>query len=449
MLGGILLDQEAIYRVLEMLAPDGSDFYSTMHGKIFSGMASLIEKNTPIDIITVTDLLSNTDILDSKGGVSYLAELIDATPTAANITYHAHIIKEKALLRELIKVSRDITNNAYTEVEDVNEFLDNAEKSIFEVAEGRTSKTVFQIKDFIKDTFNTIEELYANKSHLTGVSTGFDELDKMTSGFQKSDLIIIAGRPSMGKTAFCLNLAENAAIEAKAPVALFSLEMSKEQLVQRLLASRAKVSLSKLRSGYLVESDWPKLTTAVGSLYEAPIFIDDSPSPTVLEIRAKARRWKAEFDIQMVIVDYLQLIKGRRGLDSREKEISEVSRSLKALAKELDIPVIALSQLSRRSEERDNKKPILSDLRESGAIEQDADIVMFVFREYVYSHVKCKKGECTCENQNDAEIIVAKQRNGPTGSAHLTFLGEFTLFTNQFIPKGDYGEEWAEREPEY
>ena len=446
-LGGILIEKDSINKVMETLSSDGSDFYSEIHATLFRGMVSLFEKNTPIDIITLTNIFKDSDELASAGGVSYIGEIVEAIPTAANISYYARIVKEKALLRKVITQSGEITNLAYGEVESVEDFIDDAERLIFEVSQERSRKSVFRIKEIIKDTFETIEKLYDKKSHLTGVASGYDDLDTLTAGFQPSDLIIIAGRPSMGKTAFCLNIAENAAMSSDVPVAVFSLEMSKEQLVQRLLASRARVGLGKIRSGHLKEEDWPKLTTAVGNLYEAPIYIDDTPAQTVLEIRAKARRWKTEYNIGLVIVDYLQLLRGRRGIDSREQEISDISRSLKALAKEINVPVVALSQLSRRTEQREGNKPQLSDLRESGAIEQDADVVMFVYREYVYTHLKCKKDECTCENQKDAEIILSKQRNGPTGNVHLTFFNEFTRFETQL--KGELGgyqgdAEWAE-----
>jgi len=346
-------------------------------------------------------------------------------PTAANIGYYAKIVKEKAILRGLINTATDIVTKGYEESTNVDDFLDYAESRIFEISENKVKPSFFPIKSIVKDSFKTIEELYGRKDLVTGVPTGFSELDKMTSGFQSSDLIIIAGRPSMGKTAFALNVALNAVKEGREnvqPVAIFSLEMSKEQLVSRMLCSEARVDASRLRGGYLADSDWPKLTRAAGVLSEAPLYIDDTPAISVLEMRAKSRRLKADKGLGMIVVDYLQLMRGRDGMKSREQEISEISRSLKALAKELDLPVIALSQLSRAVEQRGgDKRPMLSDLRESGSIEQDADIVMFVFREEFY-----KRDDDDLKGL--AEIIIGKQRNGPIGTAKLAWLSEYTRF---------------------
>jgi replicative DNA helicase len=442
-LGGILLEKDAITKVLEMLSPDGSDFYHYAHARLFNGMVNLFEKNIPIDVVTLANLFKNSDELSSVGGISYIAEIVEATPTAANITYYAKIVREKALLRRIITASTEIVTKGYEGVESADEFIDDAEQRIFEVSQDRAKKSFYALKDIIKDTFETIERLYEKKTHVTGVSTGFKDLDKLTSGMQPSDLIIIAGRPSMGKTSFALNIAENTAIDNTNPVAVFSLEMSKEQLVQRMLASRAKVDLHKLRSGYLKDEDWGRLTTAVGALYDAPIFIDDSPAQSVLEIRAKSRRWKNELGLKLIIIDYLQLMRGRR-TDSREQEISEISRSLKAMAKELHIPVIALSQLSRMAERREGSRPMLSDLRESGAIEQDADVVMFVYREVVYKPCECPKELCTCGVRRNAEIIVAKQRNGPIDNINLTFLNEYTRFVDQAPVDMEVHGEWVE-----
>jgi replicative DNA helicase len=446
-LGGILIEKDAIGKVLEILSPDGADFYNDAHGRLFSAMVSLFEKNTPIDVVTLTDLFRNSSDLDGVGGVSYIGELVESTPTAANVSYYARIVKDKSLLRRIITASGEIGKLAFDEVESVDDFIDDAERMIFDVSKERSGRSLFALKDIIKDAFEMVEKLYAKKTRITGVPTGFKDLDLLTSGLQPSDLVIIAGRPSMGKTSFAVDMAEHAAMYEKIPVAVFSLEMSKEQLVQRMMASKARIELGKIRSGFLKEEDWSKLTTAVGALYEAPIYIDDTPAQSVLEIRAKARRWKTELKIGLVIVDYLQLIRGKRGADSREQEISDISRSLKALAKEIGVPVVALSQLSRRTEQREGNRPQLSDLRESGAIEQDADVVMFVYREIVYKHMKCAPGACTCddENKRDAEIIIAKQRNGPTGNVHLTFLNEYTKFENQV--RDDYGSdktEWVE-----
>jgi len=430
-LGGILLEKDSINKVLELLAPDGNDFYHDAHAKLFKGMVKLSENNVPIDVVTLSDLFKNSTELASVGGIPYIVELVDITPTAANIMYYARIVKSKAVVRKLIGAATEIATIGYEGVDNADDFVDQAEQKIFQISQDRTKKSFFALKDIIKDAFETIEKLYERKSHITGVSTGFRELDKLTAGLQDSDLIIIAGRPGMGKTSFALNVAENAAIGANSPVAVFSLEMSKEQLVQRMLASRARIDLQKLRNGFLKDEDWGKLTTAVGTLYEAPIFIDDTPAQTVLEMRAKARRWKEEFGLKLLVIDYLQLMRGRRGVDSREQEISDISRSLKAMAKELHIPIIALSQLSRRTEQREGNLPQLSDLRESGAIEQDADVVMFVYREGVYKKCECPADLCTCGIRKSAEIIVAKQRNGPTGAAKLTFMNEYTRFEDQ------------------
>ncbi len=443
-LGAILLEQNSMFKVLDILSPDGSDFYYDSHQKIFKGMVKLYEKHTPVDVVTLADIFQGTDELASVGGFSYVVELVETVPTAANIIYYAQIVKGKSLIRKLISAANEISSDGYERIESVDDFLDQAEQKIFQIAQDRNKKNVFALKDIIKDAFEAIEKLYERKSSLTGISSGFSQLDKLTSGLQDSDLIIVAGRPAMGKTSFALNIAENAAVDSAAPVAVFSLEMSKEQLVQRMLASRARIDLSKLRNGHLKDEDWGKLTTAVGTLYEAPIYIDDTPAQTVLEMRAKARRWKDELGIRLVVVDYLQLMRGRKGFnDSREQEISDISRSLKALAKELHIPVIALSQLSRRAEQREGNIPQLSDLRESGAIEQDADMVMFVYREGVYKKCECPAELCTCGLRKGAEIIIAKQRNGPTGSAKLTFMNEYTRFEDQAPAEYDQGA-WVE-----
>ncbi|MBI5563225.1 MAG: replicative DNA helicase [Deltaproteobacteria bacterium] len=443
-LGGVLLDPDALARVMETLSPDGSDFYHPVHAKLFRAMIKLFDGNTPVDIVTLADLFKNTDDLASVGGISYVGEIVEATPTAANIGYYARIVKEKSLLRKIISASTSVVERAYEGAESTDEFIDDAERMIFEVSQDRARRSFYSLKDLMKPTFETIEGLYARKTHVTGVATGYTDLDKLTSGLQSSDLIIIAGRPGMGKTSFALNIAENAAIDSGVPSAVFSLEMSKEQLAQRMLASRAKVGLQDIRNGRLRDDDWGRLTTAVGSLSEAPIYIDDTPAQTVLDMRAKARRWKNELGLQLIIVDYLQLMRGRRSSDNREQEISEISRSLKALAKELHVPVIALSQLSRMTERRgESKKPQLSDLRESGAIEQDADVVMFVYREAMYKPCECPKELCTCGVRRGTEIIIAKQRNGPTDTVKLTFLYEFTRFENQ-TQGAEGGVEWVE-----
>jgi replicative DNA helicase len=423
-LGGILIENEAINRVTEIL--DADDFYRDGHRKIFDALINLSERDEPADLITLTNELRNLDQLDSIGGASYLASLIDSVPTAANIQYYARIVKEKAILRKLIQTSTEIITQSYEDRGDVEGFLDEAERSIFEISEKRVRPSFYPIREIVKESFATIEKLFKKKEAVTGVPSGFKELDRMTAGFQPSDLIIIAGRPSMGKTAFCLDVAEYAAIENKIPVAIFSLEMSKEQLVIRMLCSQAHVEGTRLRTGYLNESDWPKLTIAAGSLSESPIYIDDTAALSVLEMRAKARRLKSDHGLGMVIVDYLQLMKGRSRVESRQQEISEISRSLKALAKELNIPVIAVSQLSRKTEERTGNRPQLSDLRESGAIEQDADLILFIYRDEVYNRSEDNP------NRGKAEVIIGKQRNGPIGKIDLAFLDKFTTFKDLY-----------------
>ncbi len=426
-LGGILIENEAINKAMEILVPD--DFYRDAHRKIYSALIALFERDEPADLITMTNELRKREQLEEIGGASYLASLIDSVPTAANIEYYARIVREKAILRKLIETSTEIITQSYQDRGDVENFLDEAEKSIFEISERRVKPSFYSIREVVKHSLDTISKLYEKKELITGVPSGFKDLDKMTAGFQPSDLIIVAGRPSMGKTAFCLNVAQYAAIERKIPIAIFSLEMSKEQLVIRMLCSQSQVDGNRLRTGFLHDSDWPKLTLAAGTLYEAPIFIDDTAALSVLELRAKARRLKAEHRLGMIIIDYLQLMKGRAKAESRQQEISEISRSLKALAKELNIPVIAVSQLSRKTEERHGNRPQLSDLRESGAIEQDADVILFLFREEVYNRQE--------DNQGKAEVIIGKQRNGPIGKVDLAFLDKLTTFKDLY--KGEPG----------
>ncbi len=429
-LGGILLENQALNKALEILVPD--DFYRESHRKIFKTLIDLSDRGEPADLVTLSSALQQNGDLEAVGGASYLATLVDYVPTAANIAYYCRMVKEKALARRLIGVATEIATRGY-EGGDMESTLDWAEKSIFEIAGMKSRPSYFSTKDILKDTFKAIEKLYDRKELVTGVPTGFLDLDQMTAGLQGGDLVIIAGRPSMGKTAFVVNLVENAAVhsERKTPTIIFSLEMSKEQLVQRMLCSVSRVDASRLRTGHLGESDWPKLTNGAGLLSEAPIYIDDTPAISILELRAKARRLKADKGLGMVVVDYLQLMQGHNS-ESRQQEISEISRSLKALAKELDVPVLALSQLNRSLENRTDKRPIMADLRESGAIEQDADVIMFVYREAVYCDA-CKKRDNSCEkgHDKDAEIIIGKQRNGPIGTVHLTFRGEYTRFENQ------------------
>jgi replicative DNA helicase len=369
-------------------------------------------------------MLKDKQQLDQVGGMAYLASLVDNVPSAANVAHYAKIVKEKAILRRLIGTATEILTKSYNAGADVDEVLDEAEHAIFEISENKIRPAFFPIKNIIKDSFKTIEKLYERKELITGVPTGFEKIDDLTSGLQKSDLIIIAGRPSMGKTAFALNIAQHAATDAGIPVAVFSLEMSKEQLALRMLSTAAKVDSQRLRKGFLGETDWPKLTTAAGRLSEALIFIDDTPAITALEMKAKARRLKAESGLGLIILDYLQLMRGGAYRDSREQEISEISRSLKALAKELNVPVIALSQLNRKVEDRTNRRPHMADLRESGAIEQDADVIAFIYRDEVYN-----KSEDNPE-KGLAEIIIGKQRNGPTGMVKLAFLEKYTCFEN-------------------
>jgi replicative DNA helicase len=422
-LGGILLENDAINRVLDVLVPD--DFYRESHRKIMRAMIDLNEHREPCDLITLTTILKRKGELEEVGGGAYLATLVDFVPTAANIAYYSRIVKEKAIARNLIHAATEIVTDGYDDQAEIEELLDRAQKVIFEISENRIKIPYYPLSSIIKESIKYIEELYEKKEHVTGVPTGFLDLDQKTAGFQRGDLIIIAGRPSMGKTAFALNIAQYAAIQAEPrnSVAIFSLEMGKEQLVMRLLCSEARVDASRVRTGHLLENDWEKLTHAASRLHDTKIFIDDTPAISVLELRSKARRLKAEHGIGMVVVDYLQLMRGSGSPESRQQEISEISRSLKALAKELYVPVVALSQLNRGLESRTDKRPMMSDLRESGAIEQDADVIMFVYRDEVYD-------KDNPDVKGKAEIIIGKQRNGPIGKVDLTFLGEYTKFEN-------------------
>jgi replicative DNA helicase len=409
------------------------EFYRESHRKIFKAMIELNDGNEPCDLITLTSALKKRGDLDAVGGAAYVAALVDYVPTAANISYYCKIVKEKSVSRSLISAATEIVTKSFSEESNIEELLDNAQRVIFEISENKLRPAFYHVKDLISGTIKNIEKLYEKKEHVTGVPTGFMDLDEMTAGFQGGDLIIVAGRPSMGKTAFALNICQHAAIHAapKKAVAVFSLEMSKEQLVTRLLCSEARIDASRLRTGHLGESDWPKLMAGAGKLHDALIYIDDTPAISVLEMRAKCRRLKAEKDIGMVIVDYLQLMRGSN-TESRQQEISEISRSLKALAKEIHVPVVALSQLNRGLESRTDKRPMMSDLRESGAIEQDADVIMFVYRDAVYCEA-CKKRDnsCTIEGHNrQAEIVIGKQRNGPIGTVNMVFNGEYTKFEN-------------------
>jgi replicative DNA helicase len=419
-LGAVLIEGDSITKVLEVLSP--GDFYRESHRKIFTAMIDLFEKNEAIDLITVTDCLKRANELDAAGGVTYLSGLLNLVPTAANVRYHARIVKEKALLRGLLRSATEIAAKVYESAMEADEMVDYAEKTIFDISDRRTKTSFFVLKDVIKSSFEMIEHLYDKKEAITGVPSGFRQLDELTTGFQPGDLIVIGGRPSMGKTALGLNIAQHVGLEMKEPVAIFSLEMSKEQLALRMLCAEAMVDSNSVRKGFIRKEDWHKLTSAAGKLAEAPIFIDDSSGTTVLEMRAKARRLKMEHGgLSLVVVDYLQLMRGRASFERREQEISDISRSLKGLAKELRVPVIALSQLNRGVEMRKPPIPNLADLRESGAIEQDADVIIFLYRDEVYNRNDPS-------NKGKAEIIIAKQRNGPTDRINLTFLSQCTRF---------------------
>jgi len=426
-LGSMLIDRDAINKTLEILTVE--DFYKPAHRQIFQAIVNLDTKNSHVDYITVSDELEKMGALDEVGGAYFLTELTNFVPSAARVEFYANIVYEKALTRRLIEVSNEITGDAYEAKEPAQDLIDNAERRIFALSEDKSRKGFKAIEPILTRTFEIVESFHNREGMVTGVQTGFQRLDELTSGLQNSELVILAARPSMGKTAFCLNIARNAAIDGEHPVGVgvFSLEMSNTQLAMRMLCSEARVDAHKVRTGTLPAKDWQKLSRGVGKLAAAPIYIDDSPALSVLEIRAKARRLKAENDIGLLIVDYLQLIRGPKGSESRQIEISMISQSLKALAKELDIPVLALSQLSRAVESRTDRRPILSDLRESGAIEQDADVVMFIYRADAYA---TRGSPPPPEEQGVAEIIIAKQRNGPTDTVTLAFKKEYVLFGN-------------------
>ena len=421
-LGSMLTDKDAVIAAIEVLKPE--DFYREDNKTIYTAVLSLYNRAEPVDIITLKSELSSMGKFDSVGGLEYLAELPEKVPTTANVDKYIKIVEEKAILRNLIKTANEIITLGYDPTEEVEDIMDNAEKKIFDIMQSKNQKGYTPIKDILIETFAQLEQLYNQKQHITGVPTGFADLDYKTAGFHGSDLVLVAARPAMGKSAFALNIATNAAIRAKVPVAIFSLEMSKEQMVNRILCSEAMVDSNKVRTGKLDEQDWAKLASALGPLSEADIFIDDTPGISVMEIRAKCRKLKLEKGLGMVVIDYLQLItasSNRRG-GSREQEIAEISRSLKILAKELDIPVIALSQLSRAPEQRPDHRPMLSDLRESGSIEQDADKVIFLYRDDYYNE--------DSEKKNIAEVIMAKHRAGSTGTIELLWLGNYTKFVN-------------------
>ncbi|MDQ3811571.1 MAG: replicative DNA helicase [Chloroflexota bacterium] len=424
-LAAMLMDPNAILRAAEHV--DDTMFYREGHRRIFRAMVALSERGDVVDPLTLAEELARRGELEASGGKDYIGYLVDAVPTAANVEYHAKIVREKALLRRLIETSTAIVAEAFEGKMAAAELLDDAENRIFQVSQQRGTDGFTRIKELLWPTMERIEALQRGGKTITGVPSGFTDLDEMTSGFQPADLVIVAARPSMGKTALVLNIAQYAAIESNIPVAIFSLEMSKESLVQRMLTAEARVDAQKLRKGMLRDDDFPRMARAAGILSSAPIWIDDSPGITLLEIRSKARRLKADGDIGMVIIDYLQLIHGPSDSESRQQEISYISRSLKALAKELNVPVLALSQLSRAPEQRTEKRPQLSDLRESGAIEQDADVVMFLYRQEMYDGPVDKDGNSI---EGRAEVIVGKQRNGPTGIVNLYFHKSYTRFEN-------------------
>ena len=420
-LGSMLTDKDAVIAAMEVLKPES--FYREDDKAIYEAMQNLYNRAEPIDLITLKNELETMSKLEQVGGLEYLANLPEKAPTSANVQKYISIVEEKSMLRSLIKTANEIIDLGYSQSEEVEDIMDHAEKKIFDIMQKKNQKGYTPIKDVLVESFTKLEELYNRKQHITGVPTGFTDLDYRTAGLHGSELILLAARPAMGKTAFVLNIAANAAIRGKTGVAIFSLEMSKDQLVNRMLCSEAMVDSNKMRTGKLEEDDWAKLASAIGPLSESNIYIDDTPGITVMEIRTKCRKLKLEKNIGLVIIDYLQLITGnsKRG-GSREQEISEISRSLKILAKELNVPVIALSQLSRAVEQRPDHRPMLSDLRESGAIEQDADIVMFLYRDDVYNKESEKK--------DIAEVIIAKQRGGSTGTVDLLWMGTYTKFVN-------------------
>lgn len=420
-LGTILIQEKALLKVVELLEPD--DFYRDSHKIIYEAMLTLFDKREPQDLITVTALLNDQHKLETVGGASYLSSLTNIIPFTGTVAHHAQIIRKKSILRKLSRTATDLAARCYDSQDDIEMLVDRAEKTIFEIAHASKTQGFQPISRIVPKAFDRITRLFDQQDHITGVATGYEELDKMTAGLQPAEMIILAARPSMGKTALAMNIVQHAALINKVPVAVFSLEMSMESLALRMLCSVGRIDSQRIRTGKLQDNDWPKLTRATGMLGDARIFIDDSSGMTALEMRAKARRLKAEHNLGLVVVDYLQLMQGRSS-ENRAQEISDISRSLKAMAKELHVPVLALSQLNRSLESRVDKRPQLADLRESGAIEQDADVIMFIYRDEVYNRAP--------ENPNRglAEIIIGKQRNGPTGVVKMTFLGEYTTFEN-------------------
>jgi replicative DNA helicase len=419
-LAAMFNDRDAILEVIPILKE--TDFYRHDHGVLFATMRKMNELNVPVDLVTITAQLDKDGNLEKAGGIAYVAQIANSLGSAANVTHYANIVKEKAVLRDLISIASNISNRSYDDTEETEKILDDAERMVLEISQKRSRSGLTPIADVIDESLSHLEMLAQKKEGLTGLTSGFSDLDRMTSGWQKSDFIILAARPAMGKTALALNMAQNAAMETKQPVAIFSLEMSKEQLVNRMIASQAEIDQQTLRNGRIFGNDWINLVNAIAPLGEAPVYIDDTPAISVREVRAKARRLKTEQGLSLIIIDYLQLMGSTGRIESRQQEVSQISRSLKALARELDIPIIALSQLSRSVEQGQEKKPSLSHLRESGSLEQDADIVMFIYRDEYYNETSDKKGQ--------AEIIIAKHRNGATGSVELCFRKEFTKFSN-------------------
>jgi replicative DNA helicase len=435
-LGGLMLDNSSWDKVADEVAE--GDFYRRDHRLIFRAIKNLAEESAPFDVVTLAEWLDKQGELENVGGINYMGTLVTNTPSAANIKSYANIVRERSVLRQLIQVSNDIADSAFQpEGRKISELLDNAEKKVFDIADqgARGNQGFAGMKDLLTKAVERIDYLFTQDNAITGVTTGFDDFDDKTSGLQKSDLVIVAGRPSMGKTTFAMNIAENAAIKGQVPVAVFSMEMPGEQLAMRMMSSLGRIDQHKVRTGKLEDDDWPRLTSAVGILSEAPIYIDDTPGLTPTELRARARRLAREHGLGLIVIDYLQLMQGSgNAKENRTAEISEISRSLKSLAKELNVPVIALSQLNRGLEQRPNKRPVMSDLRESGAIEQDADIIIFIYRDEVYNEESTDKGV--------AEIIIGKQRNGPIGTTRLAFLGKYTRFENlahDHYGGGDFG----------
>jgi replicative DNA helicase len=423
-LGAILINNQAFNQAAEVI--DAEDFFRDAHRRIFHTMVALTDRSEPVDLVTLKDELVRSSELDEVGGPAYISSLTDGVPRSANVEYYARIVKEKSTLRRLIQSANDVLARAYAAEEDADDQLDEAERSIFQIAEHRLRSGFVRVGELVESGHELIERLQQHQGLVTGVPSGFVDLDTLTSGFQKSDLVIIAARPSMGKTSFVLNVALHGAAEAGRSVGLFSLEMAKEQLFLRMLTSEARIDAHRLRQGYLGERDYAQLVDAFGRLHDAKLFIDDSPGLGILEMRAKARRLKLEHGLDLLVVDYLQLMQGRGRFENRQQELASISRALKILAKELEVPILALSQLSRAPEARGDHRPQLSDLRESGALEQDADVVLFIFREEMYQ----QEAERRPEVEGTAEIIIGKQRNGPTGTVRLAFLKQYTRFEN-------------------